>query len=82
MTNERLRALSALAVAGALDDIPNEERFTEFEGIAVDITVRNTTPATFASHAERGGLRVHEPRVREPYESAHTSRRIQLLAGT
>ena len=68
------------AVHGALDDRPDVSTFTEFEGSPVDITMRHTTPATFATIAERAGLGIDELRVREPYEFEHKSRRIYLSA--
>ena len=68
------------AVHGAVDDVPATARFTDFEGTPVDITVRYTTPATFATMAERAGLRVDELRVRAPYDFEHESRRVYLLA--
>jgi len=68
------------AAHGALDDRPAEESFKEFEGTPIDITMRYTTPATFASLAEQAGLRIDEVRVREPFEFEHRTRRIYLLA--
>ena len=69
-----------VSVHGALDDRPRDETSTDFHGIPVDITMRYTTPATFASLAERAGLRIDELRARDPYEFELQSRRIYLLA--
>jgi SAM-dependent methyltransferase len=68
------------AVHGARDNAPTSEHFDEFEGQVVDITVRITTPATFARLAEQAGLSVDSLRVRDPYGSEHPTRRIYLLA--
>jgi SAM-dependent methyltransferase len=76
----RLGGRLLVAVHGDLDDRPREERFTEFQGTPVDITMRYTTPANLAMLAERAGLRIGDLRAREPYEFEHPSRRIYLLA--
>jgi SAM-dependent methyltransferase len=68
------------AVHGALDDRPSIEAFADFKGIPVDIAMRHTTPARFATLVERAGLRVVELRSRDPYEFEHQSRRLYLMA--
>jgi len=68
------------AVHGDPDGVPRSHHFEDFDGTAVDITMRYTTPATVAGLAERAGLRLDEIHAREPYEFEHTSRRIYLLA--
>jgi SAM-dependent methyltransferase len=70
-----------LAVHGALDDVAREETFTDFLGTPVELTMRYTTPATFAGLAEQAGLRVDRLVARAPYEFEHRSRRIYLVAG-
>jgi SAM-dependent methyltransferase len=69
-----------VAIHGDLEDRPQQETFTDFQGTAVDVTMRHSTPATLATLAERADLRVDELRVREPYEFEHRSRRIYLVA--
>ena len=68
------------AVHGAIDDAPRTGHFDDFHGIPVDITMRETTPATFAGLAERAGLQVDELRARDPYPEEHATRRIYLTA--
>jgi SAM-dependent methyltransferase len=68
------------AVHGAIDDAVRTGHFDEFQGIPVDITMRETTPALFAGLAERAGLQVHELRARDPYPEEHATRRIYLTA--
>lgn len=68
------------AVHGALDGTAREDRFEDFFGTPVDITMRETTPALFAGFAERAELRVDELRARDPYPEEHATRRIYLSA--
>jgi SAM-dependent methyltransferase len=68
------------AVHGAIDGSAGSGHFDDFHGIPVDITMRETTPALFASLAERAGLRVDELRARDPYPEEHPTRRIYLTA--
>ncbi len=68
------------AIHGALDDRPRIEAFADFNGIPVDITMRYTTPAAFATLVERAGLRIVELQARDPYEFEHQSRRLYLMA--
>jgi ubiquinone/menaquinone biosynthesis C-methylase UbiE len=68
------------AVHGSLDGTAREESFKDYKGIPIDITVRYTTPAAFASLAEQAGLVIRELRARDPYEDEHRSLRIYLLA--
>jgi hypothetical protein len=42
--------------------------------------MRYTTPATFATLAERAALRVDEVRLRDPYPFEHPTRRVYLRA--
>jgi ubiquinone/menaquinone biosynthesis C-methylase UbiE len=68
------------AVHATFDDRPREESFTEMLGLPVDISVRFTTPATFAGLVERAGWRIDTVQVRDPYESEHRSRRVYVSA--
>jgi SAM-dependent methyltransferase len=68
------------AVHGTIDGGAREGHFDDFHGIAVDITMRETTPALFAGLAEAAGLRVEELRARDPYPEEHATRRIYLTA--
>lgn len=69
-----------VATHGAIDDRPRIEAFSDFNGIPVDIAMRYTTPAHFATLVERAGLRIVELRARDPYEFEHESRRLYLTA--
>jgi ubiquinone/menaquinone biosynthesis C-methylase UbiE len=73
--------MTLVAVHGALDDVVHEESFTDFLGTSIEITMRYTSPATFAGLAERAGLRIDRVAARPPYEFEHASRRIYVLAG-
>lgn len=69
-----------VAVHAAFDDRPRKESFTEMLGVPVEISVRFTTPATFAGLVERAGWRLEAVHVRDPYESEHPSRRVYVAA--
>ncbi len=68
------------AVHASFDDRPREESFTEMLGLPVEVSVRFTTPATFAGLVERAGWRLEAVHVRDPYESEHRSRRVYVSA--
>jgi ubiquinone/menaquinone biosynthesis C-methylase UbiE len=56
------------------------ERFSEYEGRTIDIALRITTPATFATLVERAALAIESVRVRSPYVDEHQTKRIYLQA--
>ncbi len=66
------------AVHGA--PTPGEEHVNEFMGARVDMTVRLTTPAAFATLVERAGLGIEQLTVRPPYKDEYPTTRIYLEA--
>jgi SAM-dependent methyltransferase len=56
------------------------EHTDEFEGLPVDVDVRLTSPAAFATLAEAAGLTVDRLTAREPYDFEWATRRIYLEA--
>ena len=56
------------------------EHSDEFEGLPVDLDVRLTSPAAFATLAEAAGLVVDRVTAREPYDFEFATRRIYLEA--
>jgi SAM-dependent methyltransferase len=56
------------------------EHADAFEGLPVDVTVRLTTPAAFATLAEAAGLVLDTVQAREPYDFEWATRRIYLEA--
>lgn len=56
------------------------EHADQFEGLAVDVTVRLTSAAAFATLAEAAGLAINAVRVRAPYDFEWATQRIYLEA--